>query len=62
MNATLIVNARLVNEDREFDGDLRINDGRIDVRATNHVTHTLEEEVRPYASAPSSLSLTQFAR
>ena len=26
---TLIVNARLVNEGREFDGDLRIRDGRI---------------------------------
>ena len=25
--ATLIVNARLVNEGREFDGDLRIEDG-----------------------------------
>ena len=29
MNNTLIVNARLVNEGREFDGDLRIRDGRI---------------------------------
>ena len=29
MPNTLIVNARLVNEDREFDGDLRIEDGRI---------------------------------
>ena len=28
-SATLIVNARLVNEGREFDGDLRIADGRI---------------------------------
>lgn len=28
-NATLIVNARLVNEGREFDGDLRFEDGRI---------------------------------
>ena len=27
---TLIVNARLVNEGREFDGDLRFVDGRID--------------------------------
>ena len=26
---TLIVNARLVNEGREFDGDLRIAGGRI---------------------------------
>ena len=29
MPSTLIVNARLVNEGREFDGDLRIEDGRI---------------------------------
>lgn len=29
MSETLIVNARLVNEGREFDGDLRIADGRI---------------------------------
>ncbi len=29
MSSTLIVNARLVNEGREFDGDLRIEDGRI---------------------------------
>jgi len=28
--ATLIVNARMVNEGREFDGDLRIADGRIE--------------------------------
>ena len=30
MSDTLIVNARLVNEGREFDGDLRISGGRID--------------------------------
>lgn len=29
MSNPLIVNARLVNEDREFDGDLRISRGRI---------------------------------
>ncbi|RNF86416.1 dihydroorotase [Montanilutibacter psychrotolerans] len=29
MSSTLIVNARLVNEGREFDGDLRIHGGRI---------------------------------
>ena len=29
MTSTLIVNARLVNEGREFDGDLRFADGRI---------------------------------
>ena len=30
MSSTLIVNARLVNEGREFDGDLRFANGRID--------------------------------
>ena len=30
MPGTLIVNARLVNEGREFDGDLRIANGRIE--------------------------------
>ena len=30
MTDTLIVNARLVNEGREFDADLRIRAGRID--------------------------------
>ncbi|MFT4178012.1 MAG: dihydroorotase [Thermomonas sp.] len=30
MTSTLIVNARLVNEGREFDGDLRFKDGRIE--------------------------------
>ncbi len=29
MSGTLIVNARLVNEGRQFDGDLRIENGRI---------------------------------
>lgn len=33
MTSTLIVNARLVNEDREFDGDLRFADGRIEAIA-----------------------------
>ena len=35
MPNTLIVNARLVNEGREFDGDLRIEDGRIAEIHTN---------------------------
>ena len=30
MTSTLIVNARLVNEGREFDGDLRFSNGLID--------------------------------
>ena len=32
MTSTLIVNARLVNEGREFDGHLRFADGRIEQR------------------------------
>src|SRR5690348_8709395 len=34
MSDTLIVNARLVNEGREFDADLRISRGRIDAIGT----------------------------
>ena len=30
MTSTLIINARLVNEGREFDADLRFADGRIE--------------------------------
>ena len=33
----------------------------IDVLATDHAPHTLEEKARPYASAPSGLPLVQFA-
>ena len=36
-------------------------DDRIDVLATDHAPHTLEEKARPYASAPSGLPLVQFA-
>jgi dihydroorotase len=46
MNSTLIVNARLVNEGREFDGDLRIDDGRIeqigDGLAARHGEHVVD--------------------
>ena len=34
---------------------------RIDVLATDHAPHTLEEKSRPYASAPSGLPLVQYA-
>jgi dihydroorotase len=33
----------------------------LDVLATDHAPHTLEEKARPYASAPSGLPLVQFA-
>ncbi len=33
----------------------------IDILATDHAPHTLEEKARPYASAPSGLPLVQFA-
>ncbi|QIL20925.1 dihydroorotase [Thermomonas sp. HDW16] len=38
-----------------------IADDRIDVLATDHAPHTLEEKAKPYASAPSGLPLVQFA-
>jgi dihydroorotase len=34
---------------------------RIDVLATDHAPHTLEEKGRPYAQAPSGLPLVQYA-
>ncbi|MFS8063060.1 MAG: dihydroorotase [Luteimonas sp.] len=34
---------------------------RIDVLATDHAPHTLEEKSRPYAQAPSGLPLVQYA-
>lgn len=36
-------------------------DGRIDVLATDHAPHLLEEKARPYEQAPSGLPLTQYA-
>ena len=36
-------------------------DDRIDILATDHAPHTLEEKARPYAGAPSGLPLVQFA-
>ena len=40
--ATLIVNARLVNEGREVDGDLRFADGRIEAIGTGLVARAGE--------------------
>ncbi|MGD9583744.1 MAG: dihydroorotase [Lysobacterales bacterium] len=36
-------------------------EGRIDVLATDHAPHTLEEKQRPYLEAPAGLPLVQFA-
>lgn len=36
-------------------------EGRIDVLATDHAPHTLEEKALPYVQAPSGLPLVQFA-
>ena len=36
-----------------------VNDGRIDVIATDHAPHTAEEKARKYAQAPSGLPLVQ---
>ncbi len=38
-----------------------VNDGRIDVIATDHAPHTLEEKDGPYFKAPSGLPLVQHA-
>lgn len=38
-----------------------LSDDRIDILATDHAPHTLEEKARPYAGAPSGLPLVQFA-
>ena len=38
-----------------------VNDGRIDIIATDHAPHTREEKSRPYASAPAGLPLAQHA-
>jgi hypothetical protein len=38
-----------------------LGDDVIDVLATDHAPHTLEEKMRPYTSAPSGLPLVQYA-
>ena len=38
-----------------------VNDGRIDVIATDHAPHTREEKSRPYRQAPAGLPLAQHA-
>lgn len=45
MTETLIVNARLVNEGREFDADLRIRDGRIAAIAPSLAAHDTERVI-----------------
>ena len=38
-----------------------MNDGRIDVVATDHAPHTLEEKAQPYARCPSGGPLVQHS-
>ena len=38
-----------------------VNDGRIDIIATDHAPHTREEKARPYLQAPAGLPLAQHA-
>jgi dihydroorotase len=38
-----------------------VNDDLIDIVATDHAPHTLEEKQRPYLQAPSGLPLVQYA-
>ena len=38
-----------------------VNDGRIDVIATDHAPHTVAEKARPYTEAPAGLPLVQHA-
>ena len=38
-----------------------VNDGRIDIIATDHAPHTAEEKSRPYLEAPAGLPLAQHA-
>jgi dihydroorotase len=38
-----------------------LREGRIDVLATDHAPHTIEEKALPYEQAPSGLPLVQFA-
>ena len=38
-----------------------VNEGRIDIIATDHAPHTREEKARPYVEAPAGLPLAQHA-
>jgi len=38
-----------------------LNEGRLDVLATDHAPHTLAEKMQPYLAAPSGLPLVQYA-
>jgi len=51
-----------VKTERDRDGILKaVLDGRIDVIATDHAPHTLEEKSQPYLQAPSGGPLVQHA-
>lgn len=51
-----------IKDARDREALLRaLADDTIDVLATDHAPHTLEEKARPYTSAPSGLPLVQFA-
>ena len=51
---TLIVNARLVNEGREFDGDLRIEGGRIAQIGQGLAAREGEQRISSTPETPSS--------
>jgi dihydroorotase len=51
-----------VKTERDRDGILKaVLDGRIDVIATDHAPHTIEEKAQPYLHAPSGGPLVQHA-
>ena len=51
-----------IKEASDRDAILRaLAEDRIDVLATDHAPHTLEEKQQPYSSAPSGLPLVQYA-
>ena len=59
---TLIKWNPAVKETTDRDAILKaVLDGRIDVIATDHAPHTLEEKMQPYTSAPSGGPLVQHA-
>ena len=59
---TLIKWNPAVKETTDRDAILKaVLDGRIDVIATDHAPHTLEEKLQPYTSAPSGGPLVQHA-
>jgi hypothetical protein len=59
MTDTLIVNARLVNEGREFDADLRIRDGRIDAIGSGLSARDGETVVGPHPALRAAVLVLQ---